>query len=492
MKRNVESFLNDTIRSPMEMFSVKKLHGMLQKKRVKISLEELKEYLENHPLVVPLDKNLYITRAGLFTGYVFSFKPTRYEIENNFFITGHRCLPFVDPDMLPHEITFRYKGMIIPGRICEVQTSEIFPLYALFGEEFAPQYIAFDPANQESDFSACDYEFPSKLFLTVTSMKKIYQIKSFQYGDRIVCRVHDWNSGIIDINVLSEKKENPFEESLSEKIRNNWFETAENGLLKVFDSYGPCDSIEKQLMYMYLTCHKDLCVPECGSAEELLERSKKIAVEYYGVESRIWRRNEDIPAVGPWNDEAEQIPKEEYEKSMSGIIPLPDCIIHAFILDSLYRKEPDCTELVKRILPEQVSVNEYGKVLLILHLMQKRDIIRKQYNWFADYVSGKLRQKALSLYLRIFALICDLDASGIDIPQLPQQPLVIVSQLLGHVSRLITSFSGSMPISEKDFAAMRISLDGMELSFEESEEILRGEIKKHRSDGFFVIKESKE
>ena len=49
---------------------------------------------------------VYITKAGCFTGREFGIKPSKYEIDHNILIVGHRCVPFVDGDVLPFEIKF--------------------------------------------------------------------------------------------------------------------------------------------------------------------------------------------------------------------------------------------------------------------------------------------------------------------------------------------------------------------------------------------------
>ena len=83
----------------------------------KISLEELKDFLDNDGRAFSLQKKMYITRAGAFTDQIFSFMPTQKEVEQKVFVPGDRCMPFVDLDALSYSLTFEFLGQELPEKL---------------------------------------------------------------------------------------------------------------------------------------------------------------------------------------------------------------------------------------------------------------------------------------------------------------------------------------------------------------------------------------
>ena len=101
---------NSCIKYETKTFSAKHLQHKMQKFGKKISLKTLRIWLKEDMNVFQLGEDLYITKAGCFTGREFGIKPSKYEIENNILIVGHRCVPFIDGDVLPFEIDFSYNS----------------------------------------------------------------------------------------------------------------------------------------------------------------------------------------------------------------------------------------------------------------------------------------------------------------------------------------------------------------------------------------------
>ena len=94
------------IKHEISTFSSKQLQQKMQKFGAKVTIKTLKQWLENDINVFKLNEDVYITKAGCFTGREFGIKPSKYEIDHNILIVGHRCVPFIDGDVLPFEINF--------------------------------------------------------------------------------------------------------------------------------------------------------------------------------------------------------------------------------------------------------------------------------------------------------------------------------------------------------------------------------------------------
>ena len=81
-------------------FSAKQLQQKMQKFGANISIKTLRLWLQDDINVFQLEKDVYITKTGCFTGREFGIKPSKYEIDHNILIVGHRCVPFIDGDIL--------------------------------------------------------------------------------------------------------------------------------------------------------------------------------------------------------------------------------------------------------------------------------------------------------------------------------------------------------------------------------------------------------
>ena len=93
--------------------------------------------------------------------------------------------------------------------------------------------------------------------------------------------------------------------------------------------------------------------------------------------------------------------------------------------------------------------------------------------------------------MALFAYIDELDSLGFQ-GQLPQQPLLVLSQLFGHVARMLESLVFPVSLSDKDLSGMKLSLEGMQFTFEELQDELSAPIQKLRKDKFTVINKRSE
>ena len=178
--------------------------------------------------------------------------PTKTEVENGYLIIGHRMMPFVDPEILPNDLHFFFCGDMITKKVVTVNTHDIYPLYQFFGEEYVPQIIAQDSANIFLDLSETDFELPNQVNLTVLNLEEFYKRVDFKPGDRIVALVSDWDKGFINIAPFRKRNSNPFEQTAVDKKREKWEESFEKSLCTSLEDFGPCSSIEEQLVFAYL------------------------------------------------------------------------------------------------------------------------------------------------------------------------------------------------------------------------------------------------
>lgn len=471
------------LRNYRDVFSAQDVTRMLNGLGMKISNEEVTDFLNTDQYVFPLEEHLYITRAGAFSGQFFSFVPTRQELDAGVFVPGDRCMPFVDPEVLSCSLSFEYNGRILPSTIFKTDCNTARNLFSFFGDEYASQYIAADPVNKELDLASSNFDLPSVVSMTAVSIKQIIRDLDFRFGDRMLCRVRNWDKGILELFPLVTHRMNPFEMNAEDVEHQQWIQKLETELLKSFDRMGPCSSMEEQFANVFYEHRRELCRNDCASIHEFLDGAKKVSMELFGVETRLWKKGEDVPAIGKWN-------RHSYDAGSDCGVPLydlPDYIIDCYIQDQLYEKKDDISGLLKRMLPQSMPVSEDERKYFTLQIMRRNAILRRKYNWFADFSVGSLRHRALELYSRVGDLVYEVDCASNALEEMPQQELVTLSQLFTHISRILEMIACDSDSIPQDANAMQLSLEGMEYNFEDIRGQLIAAVERVRAKGFEVI-----
>ena len=490
MKISAETLVLRFIRSYPEPFSVNFFSSVISKFGVKLTKDECETYLCGNPNVFTLANGLYATRACMFTDKYFSIRPERKELDKGVFIAGHRCMPFVDPDILPCSITFVYKRHALPQKVVEIDSAFLMDRFTLYGDEYSPQYIAQDPANAGMDLSSMDYILPPTVKITGVSTDELVK-DGFKSGDRLSCKVIDWDNCVVEVDFTPRKEgENPFQMTNEDIEREKWYSLLEEYLLESFRIVGPCDSIEEQLSVVFAEKRDKLCVKNCGSVEELFFRTKKVGFELFGVETRLWHKGQDVPAIGSWN-ERDYIPPEE-EKNLKPVAEkfeqIPQFIVDAAIKDQLYEKVCDVELLLKQLYPNSYRISAVPRKMMLLHLKNRHDILSSKYNRFADSEISGIRHRILELFTQVNALVYAIDLAGIDLSVFPQQSLVVLSQIYGHINHVLEATESEPASILQDMNEISLSVDGMQMNFECVEEELRAVIAKESKNGFSLLK----
>ncbi len=483
MYENVSYALNKFLRTHLKTFTVSEITAILKQFNEKASKNEIMDFLHTDERVFSLENNHFITRAGAFTGCFFSFLPIQQELDQQLFVPGDRCIPFVDPELISCHLNFVYNGKKLPKKIMEIDCNSARDLFTFFGDEYASQYIASDPVNIKSGIINNDFELPPKLKLTGVSLESVFADTELKKGDRIVCRLTDWDHGTIEIFPIADHKKNPFLLSSESETREEWNKVLENSLLDCFEKAGPCCSMEQQLAFAFFDNRVKLCAPVCGSIHEFLNESKKIDMELFGVETRLWKKGQNVPAIGSWN-------KEFLSEGMLCCFPdiqAPDCLIDCFIKDQLYEKKSDPEKILYSMIPSAVELSAEEATCFTLQIKHRNAILREHYNWFADFPVASLRHKALELYTRFVELINEIDSAGDKIESFPQQELITLSQMFSHISRILERLNNSWSFKDEDETALKLSLEGMEYNFEDIRPELKSAVEKVHAGKFKAL-----
>ncbi|MDR1748020.1 MAG: hypothetical protein LBR47_03060 [Spirochaetaceae bacterium] len=449
-----------------------------------IRKKELEYYLLSSHLVYRLENGSFFSRAGLFTGKLFTIAPTKEEIQAGILIPGHRCMPFCDPGFFPHELTFRIHNEDIAKIPYILSTTNAFSRYFLVGEEYVYQYLAMDNPEYNQKLMYTDMGVHETVIITALDMGELFREWEFAPGDRLTARVEDWDKGIIELLPLLRSRENPFADSDMEGNREKWYEDLENLFLYTFDTIGPCSSIEEQTAYVFFLDRDTLFSAAAGSLEEFINRTEKIGIESYGVESRLWRRGETIPVAGLWSgmDDEQRLTPESVILS-SGVIS-HEVVIEAYLLDSLYRKETSAENIMDRLLLVLPGLSGFPRSLVMQQVESKRKVFAASYNWFADYDNAKIRSRLLELYEALIWLIKRLERRNVSPENLPSQSFIILMQLIGHIMNILDAVNAMQPLSDEEINTLYSSIEGMEDSFSDTKDTIIEAVRKLKKNSF--------
>lgn len=487
MEIDSSKVIGDFLRLKQDIFTADEFCHFLKTNGVKISKNQATDLLRSSDFVFTLVNDEYITRAGVFIGRWFSFKPTKEEVKKGRIILGHRCMPFINPETSPDSITVVADNHIVETAPEKYSMNLAMDVFALFGEGYIIPYVLNDKSNDITPLASVQYNLPTEVKLTSWSLDAISPNYKFKFGDRILCRVINWEESVIEMNVL-ENDMKTMSVSKSALDREGWYTFFENGLLSSFDKNGPAGSIEEQLAFLYLENQEELCIKNCGSAEEFLKHTKKIGFSPFGVETRIWRTGEDVPFIGVWN---RQYAKEMVmaDISMTFSPQVLDAYIENYINEELSgKKEFDSIEdLANKIFPGSLHMSAAERKLVLLNMEKRHDILKKDYNQFSEYPIIAIRKRILELFTRVSTLLCDIGCSGLKIESFPQQEMIVLSQLFSHIVRLVEEVQniytrGQFPVDD-----VALSLEGMEETFADIGPVLSSSLEKNRTKGFEIL-----
>lgn len=490
MDFRTNNIIEEYLTQQLDVFTSEDFYKYLKSQGAKVTKSDAKEILQVSEYVFSLVNNEFVTKAGVFTGRWFSFKPSREEVEKGYILIGHRCIPFVNSEIPPDSINIMSDGDVVESGPQTFTMNLAMDTFALYGEGYVLPYIFNDKNNTSLALSSVQYSMPQEMQLTGWPLKKIHGGEDFKYGDRILCRVLSWCDGVVEM-VVQPNALSDFVISDEAVQREEWYTHFENGLLESFDRHGPASSIEEQLSYLFLENQEQLCTRSCGSTEEFLAHTTKIGFEPYGVETRIWRKGEQVPYIGKWNGLG-------FERGMlltDMALTLTPKVIDAILEDRIYDKRngktevsDDYEEVIKKIFPNMGMISSSERRLVLLNIEKRNDILEKMYNQFSDYPIAQIRKRVLSLFTRVSELFCAIGGSGIAADNFPQQELVILSQLYSHVVRILEEIENVYLRPQFPADDVSLSLEGMEETFEDISGTLFSSLESNRFKGFEIVK----
>jgi hypothetical protein len=486
MTPNQEDALYEFLMNVTEPFTLEDVTAfvqMLESGRNSRLAMEIAALIDSRKIAFQMDNHRWVSRRGCFEPVPFVIDPTRLELLNGILIPGHRCVPFVNTNVLPHEYVFIWKGTAVPITTTEGPPEEFYPYYCLFGEEYAPQYVARDNPENEKAFNCDPYEDPPEVSIHTLDMRNIYRETSFVPGDRFVVRTRDWKNGVFELGKVGK-------DEWSRPELCNWFEAAEGGFEDSFALLGPGASTEEQIAYAYWYGGKRMReVPAYSLEDFLYEKTDRIEIVPYGIETRFWFVGKEIPdsrslegtTVPPDRTIVEDI---LFRKN----VPVSEYVILSYVRDALFRNERDIGNIINRIIPPAIHLEERDWAILADYVSDAMEELGKHYTIFTDQSMGPLRQRVGELHTAVLDLAARLQKGDIDPSWLPKHTFIVLSQIQGHAAGVLEDLDSEEAPPESELEAMDNALDSMIETYGDIKEFIDDALDNFRKNNLSVVR----
>jgi len=473
----------DNVPGAFELDDVVSFMRRIEPSRFNQLAVETAAFINSRNLAFSTGKNRWVSRRGFFEPLPFVISPTRLELVNGILIPGHRCVPFTNASLLPQEYIFFWQGSPVPYTTTEGPPEEFYPFYSIFGEEYAPQYVARDNDENEAAFNSDPYDDPPEVSVKTLDMRNIYREAAFVPGDRFTVRTLDWKRGVFEL-----KKTGRDEWDMAEL--QDWVQAAEDGFEEAFNHLGPASCTEEQLAYAYWHGSSRMRELPAYSLEEFLyKKTEKIETVPYGIESRFWYAGREIPdrkGLDEGNSRPDKTPVEEMLYKLN--IPVSEYVIQSYVRDSLYRENGDASLVIERLIPASVELDNRDKKLLASYIKGVLDEFRNFYNRFSDKGMGPIRSRMGELHTAVIDLAARLRKGDIDLTWLPRHTFIILSQMQNHTACVMEDLNIDQPPPEAELAAMDGSLDSMIETYEDIKELIDEALDNFRRNKLTVIR----
>jgi len=455
----------------------------IEPKRINRLPMEVEAFINIKNLAFPAGIQRWVSRRAFFGPIPFVISPTRLELVNGILIPGHRCVPFVNNNLMPQEYTFFWQGFSVPFTTTEGPPEEYYPFYGVFGEEYAPQYVARDNAENEEAFNDDPYDDPAEVSIKTLDMRNIYRETSFVPGDRFIVRTLDWKNGEFELEKVSRNE-------WDEADLQVWAKAAEDGFENSFEILGPASNTEEQIAYAYWYGPEAMKKTPAYALEDFLyERTDRIETTAYGIETRFWYAGREIPDRKNLDTSSIRPDKTPIEVMLIKLkIPVSEFVIQSYIRDSLYRGDKDGRGIIERLIPASVACDSRDKQFLTEYTGEVLSDFRRFYSAFADKAMGSIRQRAGELHTAVIDLAARLSRGDIDTSWLPRHTFIILSQIQNHTASVMEDLDSDESPPELELDALDNSLDSMIETYEDIKELIDESLDSFRRNKLSVIR----
>lgn len=444
--------------------------------------KKIASFINMRFIAFPMGGKRWVSRRGAFERVRFVINPTRLEIANGILIPGHRCVPFANPVLLPQEYRFLWKGKNIPFTTSESPPEDFYPFYTLFGEEYAPQYVARDNPENEESFNTDPYEDPPEVSVQALDMRNIYMEASFVPGDHFAVTTRNWKEGIFELERIEAN-------AWSAADLDSWSAAAEEGFRLSFSYLGPGSCTEEQIAFAYWFGGERMrSLPAHTTEDFLYEITDHIETVPYGIETRFWYAGKDIPDRKDLLGTRSLPDRTTLEDLLFRWgVPISEYAVQSFVRDALFRDERDIYELINRIVPPSTGISVRDRDYLAAYLLEVFDEFEETYSSFADHAMGPIRQRVTELHTAVMELAIQLQKSSMDSSWLPKHTFVVLSQIQEHAASILEDLNigeedMEEALSQAELQTIDASIDSMIETYEDVRDLINESLSNFRKN----------
>ncbi|GMO29775.1 MAG: hypothetical protein Ta2F_05190 [Termitinemataceae bacterium] len=445
---------------------------------------EIADIFISRRIVFPVNNTKWLSRYGYFYDSKFIISPSRLELVNGILIAGHRCVPFANPFVMPHDYHFFWKDKEIESTTTEGAPEEFYPFFSIFGEEYAPQYIARDNSENEMAFNQIPGEDPNEVSIKTLDMRKVYRESFFEPGDMFLVTIRDWKNAAFDLQRI---KKDFYPQAKLEQ----WQKNAEAAFFRSFESVGPTLTTEVQIAWSYYFGGEEIKSLPAYSLETLLfEKTDKICITAFGLESRFWFAGKEIPDYNQIEGLRTQTDETPIERMLiSHNIPISEYVIQAYVKDALFRNDTNIKSIAERIAPPSYNLNLWNQDFLSAYIVNEINDTAHRYSIFKDQKTGPVRQQAAELHTAVITLAARLSKGEIDRSLLPKHTFIVLSQIQVYCAGILEDIDIESIPTEVELNAIENSMENMIDIFEELRELIDKSREHFRRNNIFLVKD---
>ena len=492
MTPNQEEALFEFLNSSTGTFELNEVISFIRRNDTKgenVLGSKVKAYIDYGKIAFSLGPRRWMSKRGFFEPLSFVISPTRLELLNGILIPGHRCIPFANNSLFPHEYSFFWQGSELSFTTTEGPPEEFYPYYSILGEEYAPQYVAMDNSQNEEIFSNDPYDDdPVEVSVRTLDMRNVYRETSFVPGDRFVVKTLDWKQGSFELEKVGK-------DEWGETDLKTWLEAADEGFELSFNKLGTASCTEEQISYAYWYGTSRMKeVPAYSLEAYLYEKTDKIETAAYGIETRFWYAGREIP-------DKKEMETGKAPPAMSLVeeilymakIPNSEFLVQSYMRDSLYRENGNSALVVERLIPASLALNKTNIKLLTGYIELLFKKYREYYSLFADKKMGPIRQRAVELHTAVIDLAAKLSIGrhsygDIDPSWLPQHTFIILSQIQSHTAGVLEDLCSSEPLDDTELSALDNTLDCMIETYDDLKEQIDEALESYKRNRLAIIR----
>ncbi|MDR1909088.1 MAG: plasmid pRiA4b ORF-3 family protein [Spirochaetaceae bacterium] len=496
MTVNQEDALYEFLENVTEPFTLDNVVSFVRmaapQKTIRLAME-ITALINSRNIAFRLGEKRWVSRRGCFESARFVISPTRLELVNGILIPGHRCVPFANPLLMPQELSFYWKGKPIPLTTTEGPPEDFYPYYTIYGEEYAPQYVAKDNPDNENAFNEDPFEDPAEVSIHTFDMRAIYRETGFVPGDRFVAACRDWKAGAFNLEKIGKNE-------WSRQDLYDWFEAAEAGFEGSFQYLGPGVSTDEQIAFAYWYGGERMRnVPAWSLEEFLYEETEKIETAPYGIETRFWYAGREIPDRTSLEG-AQTLADRTYveETLLRNGVPISEFVIQSYIRDALFRGDTQIPDIVERIVPLSVRMDSRDLSILADYVIGALEEFSADYGTPDERMMGSakrrvtalrsIRRRVAELHTAVIDLSSRLLKGERDTSWLPKHTFAVLSQIQSHAAGILEDLDSEEPPPEMELETMDNSLDSMLDTYGDIKELIEDAVQNRRRSSLSLIR----